>query len=77
MTGMTAVRLLQIPMLFWSAASRMLVQSPTVSRMWTEQSARPHLRKQKLHHLAISTLGDCMFLMHLIVDGDGDKVIMR
>jgi hypothetical protein len=77
MTGMTAVRLLQIPMLFWSAASRMLVQSPTVSRMWTEQSARPHLRNQNLQHLAIPTLGDCMFLVQLIVDEDGDKSTME
>lgn len=77
MTGMTAVRLLQIPILFWSAASRTLVQSPTVSRMWTEQNARPHLRNQKLHHLAIHTSGDCMFLTHLVVDEDGDKFTMR
>jgi hypothetical protein len=76
-TGMTAVLLLQIPMLFGSAASRILVQSPTVSRMWTEQSARPHLQNQNLQHLAIPSSGDCMFLMHLIVDEDGDKFTME
>jgi hypothetical protein len=45
--------------------------------MWTEQSARPHLQDQNLQHLAIPSSGDCMFLMHLIVDEDGDKFTME